>query len=135
MSEFDKFVWDGSAWTGSIVVRGGVLVDVEILPDPDADQPQISELARHCIAQLQERESEYRYAVADRLLELYNTRWSQFETLNHEAFASRIQLDAVVVYGEEHVELFYEDGDLFQGQAILLTLDGNAQVDGATLAG
>lgn len=135
MIEFDKFEWDGSAWTGSIVVRGGVLVDVEILPDPDADHPQISELARHCITQLQERESEYRYAVADRLLELYNTRWSQFETLNHEAFASRIQLDAVVVYGEEHVELFYEDGDLFQGQAILLTLDGNAQVDGATLAG
>lgn len=79
---------------------------------------------------LPEKDLHFRQAAAESLLELYNRTWSEGETISAEEFAERITLNGLsFTEGEEKVEVYYDDDDLFAGHDIKVV----ASYDGAVI--
>lgn len=69
-----------------------------------------------------------RQAMIDYLLDLKNDNWLG----DHEAeftpdkFLARVTLETISVGAERFYEFYYNDGDLFSGHSIVVTIDGDA---------
>jgi len=77
-----------------------------------------------------------RRVVAEDYLELYNGTWRQDddEELDQDGFIARITPTGVDV-DEDRVEIYFDDGDLFGGHTIIVSLDAELQVTDVKLAG
>jgi hypothetical protein len=84
---------------------------------------------------IQAQESALRQATADALLVLHNDTWNEQEEINTQEFMRRMNLEAITFYEDGTSELFYNDGDLFWGHCIVLSLNNQGQFQDATIAG
>jgi hypothetical protein len=77
-----------------------------------------------------------KYAV-EGLLELKNENWldSEEEPLTREQFKHRMTLESVDISVEGEIGFFYDDGDLFFGHCIVITLDQCDRFVNADIAG
>jgi len=80
--------------------------------------------------------------AVDKLLHLKNDGWlgededgEEEQPLNADQFRSRMCLTAVSFAQDGTSEWFYNDGDLFWGHTIVLTMDQSGQFHGANIAG
>ena len=100
-------------------------------------------LAKSVVVALPEIDRKGKAAAADQLLSEYNESWREFiradgqggfaevsnPAIAAEEFKAAIRLDSVTIIGDESAALFYDDGALFAGHAIVVT-----SFDGATFA-
>ena len=63
------------------------------------------------------------------------TAWNEEAAIDSAHFAACITLQTVIFYPDGSAELFYDDGDLFAGHVILVSLDTYGALQDATLAG
>ncbi len=65
------------------------------------------------------KDTDFRRASAESLLELYNDTWTEGEQITEEEFARRIKIDSITFNEKtEQVSVYYDDADLFAGHAI-----------------
>lgn len=78
--------------------------------------------------------------AAEQLLDLAN-EWledredAELETITHEIFVNAMKISEMVVSPDGSVVLYYNDGDLFWGHAIEISVDPDGTVSDANIAG
>lgn len=75
-------------------------------------------------------------AAADELLDTHNDGWcDEGEEVDAETFITRMQVESVNVDADGGVVVYFDDGDLFWGHAIYVSLNEGLQVSGSGIAG
>lgn len=133
---FGNLIWDNELdwWTGNAEINSGQLVDIAI-EMADDNYNQISESVRTNFIQIREQETYFRLASASVLLDVYNNIWKEGECIDGEAFIKRIHLESIVFHCDGRISLYYNDGDLFGGHSILVSLSDRGNFIDAVIAG
>jgi len=125
--------WEGQA---EIAPDRSVTFSVSVEDEETDEEPRVEiENARRVLLRLPEQEPEARQLAADELLDIYNEEWNDDDPLSAEEFMTRLVLDDVGIFADGSAELFYQDGGLFTGHAVLVTLDAAGNLDDADIAG
>ena len=125
--------WEGQAeWAPGR--RVGVSLSVED-DDPDAAPTAAIAHAGRVLNSLAELEPEARQLAADELLEIYNEEWNDGDPLSPDEFVTRLTLEDIGLAADGSAELFYQDGGLFAGHTVLVSLDEAGNLDDADIAG
>lgn len=74
---------------------------------------------------------------ASKLLDLKNNSWlgEEERPLTKEAFMETIELKAITAFSDGSFELYFDDGDLFWGHTILVSVDKAYELMEAEIAG
>lgn len=128
--------WDDSlkSYQGEREIAPGQKIGVSLSPSEDRLEELLVQ-ARRAYQHLQRQEVALREAAADALLPLHNETWSEGETIDRDTFVRRITLEGLTVYGDGSAELSYNDGDLFWGHTIVVSLREDGTVEDATIQG
>jgi hypothetical protein len=74
--------------------------------------------------------------AAQKLLELKNETWIEDEEpLTSQQFQQRMILESISIAPDGEVSFYHNDGDLFWGHCILVTMDSENNFIGAEIAG
>lgn len=86
---------------------------------------------KNFLSLLKIKDAEFRHAAAKNLVGLYNDTWSETEeSISEEDFAEQIKMESVSFdEGEDNVNIYYDDADLFAGHGIKV----KASLDGSVL--
>jgi hypothetical protein len=113
-------------------------ISIRLSTDKDGEVAFAIERATNFVKDLEKHAHFAReYAVA-RLLTLKNETWIDDENeqpLTPEQFTERMVLDSVSIDSDGDVSLYHNDGDLFWGHCILVTMDSENNFIGAEIAG
>lgn len=128
--------WDDrlSWYWGEPEIALGHSIRLYITPDDGRREADLAR-ARRAYQHLQRQEVALREAAADALLSLYNEDWTQGETIDRDTFMRRITLQSISVNGGIGVEIDYNDGDLFAGHSIVVSLREDDTVQGVDIEG
>lgn len=111
------------------------LLDLDI----EENLEEALEYVRMIIKDIVQHSLKYKLFAAEHLLELYNDTWSEEEIIDINEFANHISLEAInfYVYHEmdNTAEIYYQDGDLFAGHAIIIRVDSQGNLEDADIAG
>lgn len=133
--------WNGDLgwWEGQAELAPGRHVTVSIsVEDEETDAEPTAEIrhARRVLSRLPEQEPEARQLAADELLGIYNEEWNDDgDPLSEDEFMARLTLEDVGVLADGSAELFYKDGGLFAGHAVLVSINADGNLDDADIAG
>lgn len=125
-------------WEGRFLLAPGQPVGISIgveEDDPDTEPTAEIQRARLLLDGLAELEPEARQLAADELLDIYNEEWNDDDPLSAEEFMTRLTLEDIGIAADGSAELFYQDGGLFAGHAVLVSLDADGNLDNADIAG
>ena len=133
---FGELTWEDNLewWTGHVEVAPGHAIQVA-LSTTEGELETLLAQARPLLARIRREEADLRRATAEALLELYNTAWNEGAAIDGARFAACITLQAVTFYPDGSAEMFYDDGDLFAGHTLLVSLDAQGNLQDATIAG
>ena len=75
--------------------------------------------------------------ITKKLLELKNDAWLEIEEKEVTAaeFLERIKLESICFYDDSSFDLYYDDGDLFAGHTITVSISADRTSRDATIAG
>jgi hypothetical protein len=107
-----------------------VSVDTE-----DTEILAVIELACHSFTRLQQQEVYFRRCAANQLLNLYNHTWNDGDEIDCQTFMELMKLEEVHLNSDGSANLYYDDGDLFGGHVIIISIDGNGVFEDAKIAG
>jgi hypothetical protein len=131
------YVPSTASWCASSPVPLGgtdrVEVVLSVLDESDLPAGRLDEVAATA-ARLDPRA--LRHIVADDLLDLHNDTWCQDddEILDRDGFLARIR-PTLVDIDDDRLTVYFDDGGLFGGHSIVLTLDLDLEVLDVKLAG
>ena len=133
---FGTLTWDENLewWEGKKEIRPGQIVSVSISAD-DVPLDTVLEQARQMFQHVQAAEPALRRSAADTLLVRYNSSWNEGPPIDANTFLLRITMTAFSVYADGSAEIDYDDGNLFLGHTISLSLDENGSVQDASVNG
>lgn len=119
--------WDANlSW---FKTKDGVL-SLAVPQDAPLDDPAARARA------LLEGASELALFAADELMETYNASWrEEGPEVTRTAFAAHLVLEGITVFEDLSAEAYFEDGDLFWGHVVLVSVDPNGRPTDATIAG
>ncbi|HEY1406055.1 MAG TPA: DUF2262 domain-containing protein, partial [Spirochaetota bacterium] len=127
-------VWDDrfDRWETRISFGAKTPVDVSI--ETGGDNAALKRAGK-AITRLQTNEPAARLYAAEQLLESYNDNWNDGKPITVAAFAKKITLESVSIGPDGECELYYDDGDLFAGHCIIVSMDAKGGFTGADIAG
>ncbi|NJL61210.1 MAG: DUF2262 domain-containing protein [Methylacidiphilales bacterium] len=125
-----ELVWnnDDECWSSQVQFTLEHLVNITIDPE-DVETGSIIMMARESFSQLQQQEANIRRLISEQMLGDYNDKWSNGEIIEAQDFIDSIKLEDIVFDANGNIQLFYNDGYLFAGHGIMVTIDdkGNYQ--------
>jgi len=102
----------------------------------DAVSPADLAQAREAYLALVSRKSSIEAAIVDDLLTLYNDTWREDrDPINQHQFLEAIKPDVISIELGFVRSLWYDDGDLFAGHALLIRFDEDSNITEIGLAG
>jgi len=133
---FGTLTWNKSlnCWQGQREAMPGCIVSVTVLAE-DTPLATVLNGARPAFQRLRTGETALRQAAADALLSLYNTSWNDDPPLDSGAFMARMTLTEFAAYEDGGVDISYDDGDLFFGHTITISLDEGGGVENVSING
>ncbi|MDZ8053489.1 MAG: DUF2262 domain-containing protein [Aulosira sp. ZfuVER01] len=132
----DELTWnsDLDCWSSQIEITPDNLVNLSVDTE-DVETTAVIELACHSFIRLQEQEINYRHCAANQLLDLYNHIWSNGDEIDCQSFMKLIKLEDIHFNFDGSANLYYDDGDLFCGHTIIVSIDCNGAFEDARIAG
>ncbi len=134
---------DGYGWKGNVMLGPDRQVKMSIWPDDGYDEKDYIKAARSLFLLMKDNEYKILDQVAEKMLDLAND-WEEdaaandekeFVPLDKEAFIARITLESIVGYGNGSGTLYYNDGDIFWGHVIDVSINAQGDVTSADIAG
>lgn len=131
-----ELIWDSDLdwWSSQVEFTPGNLVNLSV-DGEDVETPAVIELACHSFIHLQKQEVNLRLCAANHLLNLYNDHWNNGDEINYQTFMELMKLEEVYLNSDGSAKLYYDDGDLFGGHVIIVSIDGNGVFEDAHIAG
>ena len=124
---------DLDMYEGKIKLENGEQLEFSF--DVDDNLEKIVDITRNVVKTISTRNSQFKEYIAEQLLDLYNDDWSEEETIDKKEFINRISLESVTIYDDNSPEIYYQDGDLFAGHYIALSLNSEGKLGEPYLAG
>jgi len=122
-------------WDARLELRPGLAISVHVAPGAGEDDATAVATGRRFIDWLRSHEPDACRFAATKLLNTHNSSWNDEEPISAQAFAERMTLDAVGIDPEGSASLYYDDGDLFWGHCILVSVTKDREFAGANIAG
>jgi hypothetical protein len=129
-----RFNKDLRWWHGKIDLSPGHKIDIAFVPE-DEEPSSLLDRVRPIFWRIARNEKEYRAAAAGQLLDLHNNTWNDDEPIDSQTFIDRMLLESIVFYSDGSSEMFYQDGDLFLGHAIFVSVDSQGVAQRAAIGG
>ncbi|BAZ39603.1 hypothetical protein NIES4101_55570 [Calothrix sp. NIES-4101] len=131
-----ELAWDDDdeCWSSQVQFTLEHIVNVTIDPD-DAETGAVIMKSRQSFAKLQENELNIRRLISDQMLKIYNDNWNNGEIIDTQDFIDSIKLEDIVFYANGNIQLFYNDGYLFAGHGIIVSIDEYGNYQEAVLFG
>lgn len=97
-------------------------IEISIAPDNTGDASSVIETMKALLDNQEYWSKEAEESIVSQLLDIKNDNWlGEDESPLHEhAFIARTRLESITAYRDGEFELWYNDGDLFWGHAILV---------------
>ena len=127
----DNFDW----WQGQSEVNPGLIAEVNVTPAEGQDDTVAIAALQSFLVWFRSHEPEAREFAADQLLENYNDNWNDGSPISVKTFMNLLKLESVSVNPDSGAELYYEDGDLFAGHCIIVSMDEQRRFQDAGIAG
>ncbi|MBD2356332.1 DUF2262 domain-containing protein [Tolypothrix sp. FACHB-123] len=121
-------------WKGKLEITPGNVISLSV-DSENIETPSVSELAYHSFTRIQQQEVNLRRSAANHLLDLYNDSWNNSDAIDCPTFMNLIKLEAVHLNFDGSATIYYEDGDLFGGHVIVVSIDCNGIFEDADIAG
>jgi len=131
-----ELVWnqDDECWTSQVQFTLEHIVNITIDPE-DVETGSIILMARKSFSQLQQNEDNIRHLISEQMLGDYNENWNDGEKIDIQDFIDSIKLEDIVFNANGNIQLFYNDGYLFAGHGIMVTIDDKGSYQEAILFG
>ncbi|OUL24372.1 hypothetical protein BV378_18450 [Nostoc sp. RF31YmG] len=131
-----ELIWysDLDWWSSTVEITPGNLINVSVDTE-DTEILAVIELACHSFTRLQQQEVYFRRCAANQLLNLYNHTWNDGDEIDCQTFMELMKLEEVHLNSDGSANLYYDDGDLFGGHVIIISIDGNGVFEDAKIAG
>ncbi len=121
-------------YEGERTIAPGHKIAVSLSPEGELLAEDLTR-ARQAYQHIQKQEVALREMAADALLPLHNDVWNEGPPIDRAAFVRRMTLEGLSVYSDGSVELDYNDGDLFWGHTITVSLHADGTFEDATIQG
>ncbi|MDZ7957127.1 MAG: DUF2262 domain-containing protein [Aulosira sp. DedQUE10] len=131
-----ELIWDSKLdwWSSQVEIYPGNIVNLSFDAD-DAETPTVIELVCHSFTRLQEQEANLRRCAANQLLDLYNDSWNNGDEIDCQTFMKLIKLAEVHINSDGNANLYYDDGELFGGHVIIVSIDCDGAFTDVEIAG
>jgi hypothetical protein len=132
--------WDARSnwWRGSVDLTSFHAIEV-CISVAESDYEQVIERVGELCLVIRKNELSYRESAAEALLSLHNDTWNEGEPISRAEFISRMKMESMVVSSDGEsglvTELYYDDGDLFWGHVIAVSLTEEGHFEAANIAG
>ena len=123
-------------WDVEVELAPGLFVDAAFAPRQGVEPAEGLANARKRYLAIRTDLGSGKRAAAEHLLELYNDEWSdEDEPIDADEFIRRMTLDTIVLKADGSADIDYDDGGMFLGHVIVLSLDADGKPSDATIAG
>jgi uncharacterized protein (TIGR03067 family) len=131
-----RLIWDDNfdSWDTRIQLGSGDQIDCHIEPGNRSDETVV-EAGREAIDWLRLNEANARRYAAQELLDTHNDSWNDGDAISSETFAGRMSLESIAVDSSGGIELYYNDGELFCGHCIIVSVTESREFKHASFAG
>jgi uncharacterized protein (TIGR03067 family) len=126
----DNFDW----WAAQVELKPGLIIDVHVEPGNRDDETAVA-TGREFVRWLQQHELAARRFAAAQLLDTHNDAWNEGELISARTFAGQLRLESVGIDEVGRASLYYDDGDLFWGHCIVVSVRENGEFENANIAG
>jgi hypothetical protein len=129
-----RLTWDDGCgcWLGEIELLPGQRVSLAVAQE-GTELPVALRSARGTLEQIRQSEPDLRQRAAEEHLDRYNREWSDGLWITVEDFSERLTLEAILFFPNGTAELDYDDGDLFEGHRLIITMNADGAFAGAIL--
>lgn len=123
-------------WTGRAKWAGGN-VNVRLGGDPKASSPETSRLIQAVVATAATWDGRLKRHAAKHLLKLKNKAWREDggKPITSKVFAKRLKLQNWLTRADRSMEFSFDDGDLFFGHEIVVSVDPKGRLGKPELHG
>ena len=113
-----------------------ILLDIKVLKKENALEKKI-EFCNAIVEWFKKNAHAVKEFAAEEMLELKNDNWLEEgeEELTEEEFVKKMEINSVFIDTDNAVSLYYDDGDMFWGHAIVVQLDKSLDFKYASIEG
>ncbi|MGM9946164.1 MAG: DUF2262 domain-containing protein [Lysinibacillus sp.] len=129
-----QFDSDTKNYDGQIKFNNRDFVDLTISIEM-FDKDKVFKLAENTFKKIEELEEIYKESVAEDLLTIHNETWNEESITSKSEFINRIKLEGILFFCDGNAELYYNDGDLFWGHTIVVSINENGQYQDSQIYG
>jgi hypothetical protein len=131
-----ELVWnhDDECWSSQVQFTLEHIVNITIDPE-DVETGSVIMMARESFSRLQQEEVNIRRLISEQMLGDYNDSWNDNENIDVQDFIDSIKLEDIAFDATGNIQLFYNDGYLFAGHGIMVTIDDKGNYQEAILFG
>lgn len=135
-SIFSEFQFDSDTknYDGQIKFNNRDFVDLTISIET-FDKDKVFKLAENVFKKIEELEETYKESIAEDLLTIHNETWNEESITSKSEFINRIKLEGILFFCDGNAELYYNDGDLFWGHTIVVSINENGQYQDSQIYG
>jgi hypothetical protein len=129
-----RLTWDNRfcCWSGEVDLFPGHRVVISVSQE-DTELLEALRRARGTLERIREEEVGLRHAAAEELLDLHNEEWNEGAPIDAMEFVRRMRLESIVFFPDGEADLFYQDGDLFEGHPIVVGVTSHGAFEGADI--
>jgi hypothetical protein len=112
-------------------------IPIRLSTDEEGEVVSVCRRATNFVAELEDHAQSAKESAVERLLELKNETWidENEEPSTPEQFKHRMVLESISIDSDGEVSFYHNDGNLFWGHCILVTMDSENNFIGAEIAG
>lgn len=122
-------------WETRFDLKPDLAVFVHLRTGKEKDDTTSIARGREFACWLRQHEQSAREFAAAELIDTHNDSWNDGEPISASTFLGRTTLKGVGFDPDRGATLHYDDGDLFGGHSIIVSVDENREFRDATLAG
>jgi hypothetical protein len=129
-----ELVWNNEdeCWSSQVQFTLENIVNITIDPE-DMETGSVIVMARESFSKLLQEEVNIRRLISEQMLSNYNENWSNGKIIDAQSFIDSIKLEDIVFNASGNIQLFYNDGYLFAGHGVMVTINENGHYQEAIL--
>jgi len=134
--EFGSLTWreDLDNWSGIVELADRIRVKLYIESSEGKDISITTE-TRQAFKTVAESAEKMRQKACDELLSIYNRSWNEGEPIDAETFMNLLSLESIRLYPDGSTEIYFDDGGLFWGHTVIVSLSKDGDFYDAEIAG
>lgn len=121
-------------WRGEVEISPGHEVSVSFRGEEAGVEEGVAR-ARRTYEFIRGSEERIRRYAARGLLEIYNQEWNDGDALGEDEFIAEMSMEGISFHADGDAEVYYDEGGLFFGHTIVVSVGPNLEITDTDIAG